>query len=488
MGEPQLTALGRKVAELQDAALHRSPAARLDTLAGRARLLAVDLPGRREPRRAAWTLAFAASFAALVIAVLAGARVIGRRQPLQFALGAESGTVGAWIAASPEAPREIRFSEGSRLELAPGGRARVTSVDEAGAEVALERGALDVSVVHKERTRWTMRGGPFLIRVVGTRFHMQWDPIAERFEVALFDGAIVVSGPVVGDERPIRAGERLVITKTTLEVTRFDVAALEAATRGGSMDTASRASSAPNPPVATAAADDRAPASPSVALAPAGGSPAAGSDVLSASSGPAAPPRDRHAVGSRADDPRNGAGGAAAQRDGRAPPPVDDATPPRTTPRWRELAREAKYKDALAAAELDGFDGLCASAPASELRALADVARLGGGGARTAQAYGALRKRFPGTADAAVAAFILGRMAQDQARDYAHAAGWFVVYLSEQPGGEFAPEAMGRLVEAADRTGDEAGAERAAERYLAAYPGGPHAGYARRVLARRASP
>ena len=99
------------------------------------------------------------------------------------------------------------------------------------------------------------------------------------------------------------------------------------------------------------------------------------------------------------------------------------------------------------------------------------------------QAFTALRARFPGSPEAASATFVLGRIAQDQTRDYAGAAGWFTRYLSEQPGGAFAGDALGRLVEVADKQGDEAGARRAAERYLTAYPGGSHAGYARRVVA-----
>jgi hypothetical protein len=43
---------------------------------------------------------------------------------------------------------------------------------------------------------------------------------------------------------------------------------------------------------------------------------------------------------------------------------------------------------------------------------------------------------------------------------------------------------MGRLVEAEDKGGNPGAARRAAERYLAAYPSGAHAAYARSVLAR----
>ncbi|WP_155798218.1 tetratricopeptide repeat protein, partial [Sorangium cellulosum] len=158
------------------------------------------------------------------------------------------------------------------------------------------------------------------------------------------------------------------------------------------------------------------------------------------------------------------------------------------TPRWRALALDARYKDALAAAEREGFDALCAAAGAGDLHALGDAARLGGSSARAIQAFTALRRRFPGTPEAAAAAFLLGRIAQDQSNDPAGAARWFTRYLSELPGGAFAADAAGRLVEAEDRRGDEEGARRAAERYLAAYPNGSHAPYARRLLARAPAP
>lgn len=152
---------------------------------------------------------------------------------------------------------------------------------------------------------------------------------------------------------------------------------------------------------------------------------------------------------------------------------------------WRALADGGRYKDALAAADLEGFDAICVSANAHNLRMLGDVARLGGSPARAARVFEQLRARFPRSPEAAAAAFLLGRIAQDQRRDYAAAAAWFGHYLVEQPGGEFSSEAAGRLVEVEDESGDEDAAGRAAERYLASYPNGLHAGYARRVLLRK---
>ena len=430
--EQPLSSLGRRIAELQD----QAPAARLDLERGRARLLRIDLPGGA-PSSTRARLAAALAAAALLLVALIAVLVVRPRDPLRFDMGTtERGIAGEWIAAPPAAELPIRFSDGSLLRLAPGGRARVASVDADGAEIALERGAIDFSVVHREHTRWTVRIGPFQIHVVGTRFEASWDPVTEQLGVALHEGAITVSGPVVGDARAVRAGERLTVSfaKGTLEV--------------GSI----LGSSPPAVPAPSLVAT---------------GAPLEPSSVPAASVPPPEPaaPRARASVEGSATPP---------------PPPLRD------TPDWRALALDARYKEALAAAELAGFDAICGAASASDLRALGDAARLGGSPARAGQAFAALRKRFPGSPEAAAAAFILGRIAQDQSKDYARAAEWFTRYLSEQPQGELADEAMGRLVEAEDKMGDEAGARRAAQRYLAAYPGGSHATYARSVLAREA--
>ncbi|WP_438038079.1 FecR domain-containing protein [Sorangium sp. So ce128] len=478
--ERPLIPLGRHVAELQD----RMPAARLDRERGRARLLAAaPAPGaetagrgerpRREsswaPRRTRPGRPFAARLAASLaaVALLAAALVVALvarpRAPMRFALGAaEPGVVGAWIAAPTTAELPIRFSDGSLLRLAPGGRARVASVGADGAELSLERGALDLSVVHREGARWTVRVGPFQIRVIGTRFETRWDPVTEQLVVALHEGAITVSGPVVGDSRAVRAGERLTISPATntLEVGSIDAA---------SGPTASGPTSTATPPgaAATSAAD------------PGAGAPSAPAPS-EADPGAAAPSTSGPPAAARAPD----AGAATLEGQAGGEGSVAPLPALRETPSWRALALEARYRDALAAAEGEGFDAICDAASASDLHALGDASRLGGSPARAAQAFASLRARFPSSPEATSAAFMLGRIAQDQSKDHAAAARWFARYLREQPAGAFAADAAGRLVEAEDRRGDEAGARRAAEQYLAAHPSGSHAGYAKHVLGR----
>jgi len=142
----------------------------------------------------------------------------------------------------------------------------------------------------------------------------------------------------------------------------------------------------------------------------------------------------------------------------------------------------------MADAEHQGFDGLCTSLAAAELSSLGDVARFSGNAGRAHQALTSLRRRFPGDAHAAVAAFTLGRIAFDQQGSPAEAASWFSSYLAEQPEGAFAQEALGRLMEARQRSGDGVGARHAAQQYTGRFPGGAHEALARRLLGTSGAP
>ncbi|WP_433932791.1 FecR domain-containing protein [Sorangium cellulosum] len=530
--ERSLTALGRRVAALQD----RAPGARLDLERGRARLMAAELPGRRgggvgsdkagaprpggggegtasgarlrAPGRwgggrvAAWMAA-----AALVLSAVAVVIVARPGAPMRFELGTtEPGVVGAWIAAPAGAELPIRFSDGSVLRLAPGGRARVASVGANGAEIALERGALDVAVVHRGGARWRVRVGPFQVHVIGTRFETRWDPVTERFEVALREGAITVSGPVVGEARAVRTGERVTVSPGTNTI---EVAPIGATTLGSGSTSVGSTSASGSTPVGststTLGSGSTSVGSTSVGSTsvgpgstPVGSTSAAttlgsGSTSVGSTSASGSTPVGSAPVGSTSTSAATtlGSGSTSVGPGSTSVGPTSTTLGSGSTPvgsTWRALALDARYKDALAAAEREGFDALCAAAAAGDLHALGDAARLGGSTARAVQAFTALRRRFPGSPEAASAAFLLGRIAQDQSDDPAGAARWFALYLSEHPGGAFAADAAGRLVEAEDRRGAEASARRAAERYLAAHPNGSHAAYARRLLARAPSP
>ena len=150
---------------------------------------------------------------------------------------------------------------------------------------------------------------------------------------------------------------------------------------------------------------------------------------------------------------------------------------------WRALVAAGRYAEGVHAAERAGWSRVCRTANAVELLALADAARLSGETARAVEALVTLRQRFPGSSSAATGAFSLGRLAFEKRAAYTEAARWFATYLDEQPAGPLMGDAVGRLMEARQRSGDHSAARRDAERYLQRFPEGPYAGTARVILA-----
>ncbi len=150
---------------------------------------------------------------------------------------------------------------------------------------------------------------------------------------------------------------------------------------------------------------------------------------------------------------------------------------------WRALATGGRYREALAAVEEQGFSSQCGLLSARDLLSLASAARLAGNAGRANEAYFAARARYPRSTEAALSAFSLGRLASDGGR-VLEASRWFKQYLAEEPSGELAREASGRLIELARKTGDQQQARSASDSYLRLYPAGPHATLARSILSR----
>ena len=164
--------------------------------------------------------------------------------------------------------------------------------------------------------------------------------------------------------------------------------------------------------------------------------------------------------------------------------PAREAARESPPPSWQSLAKQSRFLDAYAIVAAEGFDNAISRASLSDLSLLGDTARLAQRPVDALAAYQALRSRASGSAAAKQAAFSIAKVHFDQRAAYAEAARWFRTYLAEQPGGPFAREAEGRLMESLSRSGDRAGAKLAAGRYLAKYPTGPHERVARQLLAR----
>jgi transmembrane sensor len=410
----RLQRLGREVAAEQDRALAQD----LSLGSVRARVIAEPL---RRPMRVKW-----ASGAAVLVAVAAAVAVYGisrQRAPLAATLGGHPLAVGEWVSATDAASPHIVFSDGSSVALSAGSRARLATLDAAGAHLVLESGMADVRVTPNRGARYKVSLGPFAVDVTGTRFDVGFRPSDELFTLTLHEGKVVVSGCVLGEGRPLLAGESLT---ASCRAGHFEISALGA--------TRALSSSEEKTPVAP----------PEPAAEPAGDAQAEPAPVPTAAEG------------------------------GR------EASPPS----WQALSRQGRFADAYAAIELEGFEAAVSRASVADLALLGDTARFAGKSADALTAYQALRSRGAGSAAAKQAAFSIARVHFDQRAAYAEAARWFRTYLAEQPGGPFAREAEGRLMEALSRGGERAAAQKAAESYVAKYPRGPHERVARQLLSR----
>lgn len=325
------------------------------------------------------------------------------------------------IEASSIAPVALRFSEGSVMDLEPLARARVLSSAVDGARVLLERGAADVSILHKpgQPTHWAFEAGPFVVLVTGTRFHVAWHPETQSMVLTMNEGAVQVSAPCLPAPRTVVKGEALELSCASEEAGR-PVITPHQTQKQLPGDSAAEAL------VAASASE--------LGLPPAPDQPATGSGKL---------------------------GGGS----------------------WQQLLAARDWAGAVRAAEREDFAAVCRRANKSELDALANAARLAGRADLAITALSTLRTRFAGSNEAAIAAFTLGRMAFDQRGDYRAAVTWFGSYLSERPRGPLMGDATGRLMEARARSGDKAGARRDARNYLDRFPHGPYARAAGAILA-----
>ncbi len=384
----------------------------------------LPLPPRRRTTRSSRPIVAYAAAAALVVAL--SALAFGQRdKAIAFEVNGRPAAAGAWIVVAPATESALSFSDGSTVLLTGGARAQVSALTARGATLRLARGRALVSVHHTPSTQWRVDAGPYTVHVVGTRFSVEWDAARERFSLDLSDGRVRIEGPGL-QSRVLIAGQ-----STAASVREPD---------------------APPPPSASTA--------PPEAVRP-----------------PAEPrdPPPPAAVDTRLP--------VVARREREPPPVVSDASAatgeaPRS---WRQLFDDGDTAGALAGVQSDGAATIIRRASADELMALVDLARV----TRTVQlqreALLELRARFAHTRDGRNAAFLLGRLAFDDARHPAEAASWFERYLSEEPAGPLAREAHGRLIEALSQSGDLERARRSATDYLSRYPEGPHSQLARSV-------
>jgi TolA-binding protein len=447
--------LGAEVARTQDESL--DDARRRARV--RRRLSDTPAPPLRPPSRAwrpALGLILAAATAAAVLMLWPSAM-----RPITYRVddGEPSSAVGRLIVAPDNRSVPVRFTDGASVDLMPGAQANVSELTPAGATLQLERGVATVSVRHRKATRWSVRAGPFLVRVTGTRFRVGWNPPERAFDLEVLEGEVRVSGPGT-PEQAVRGGAGLrVVPQSEIGAEPPEPKLKPSPARG---EQAAATERARPPQIKARASSVRPPAQAlELNLPPKQPAPVEGSVA------PGRPPT-----------PRTEAPDAQVENESEDEPETSATEQPLDP--WIALFERGSYELALAELSPEEIERALWHADAGDLMELGAAARHAQD-RRAGYIYSVIRSRFAGTEAAAEAAFMLARM-------YFHsgapqmAATWLETYLREQADGRFAREAAGRLVEAHVQADDDTRARAAAERYLERYPDGPHATLARSVL------
>jgi transmembrane sensor len=345
--------------------------------------------------------------------------------------GVELASSNARISSDAE-PRTLSFSDSTHVELAPGSSMFVDDLRSNGANVVLERGEVSLSVHHEHDTSWQVSAGPYSVHVTGTEFSVEWEPSSEYLAVEVDEGSVRIEGPE-GAIANLRAGDSLVRERGKATIEPEQLGAVEPV----QLD-------AVEEPVASRTQPDLP------------GIQGVGDEVRDEVDQAA------DAIADKADKP------ATNQDNG---------------PGWTRYFDDADYPTAwqLLTEQPGGILGEAQQASADTLLDLADVARFTKHHHDASVLLEQLRTRFPGSDEAGEAAFTLGRLAADRG-SLAKAAAYFEQYLDERPTGSLVDDALGRLMDSYEALGRTDDAKATAERYLARFPKGPHAGKAQKIL------
>ncbi len=163
-----------------------------------------------------------------------------------------------------------------------------------------------------------------------------------------------------------------------------------------------------------------------------------------------------------------------------AAPSVPSAPVPVTSSWAAELAA-GRFSVILQQAEQRGIDEVLGEASSDELAALSDAARYSRREDVARRALVAQRSRFPRSARANDAAFLLGRL-EEAAQHPELAVTWYERCLAESPHGTYTSEALGRKMTVVERLHGAPRARPLAEEYLRRFGDGTYAAAARALI------
>jgi ferric-dicitrate binding protein FerR (iron transport regulator) len=163
---------------------------------------------------------------ALALSLCAGVLVWKQHQSARLTYDVAGGLLSdsGYVRSNGPSGARLSFSDGTRVDLQDGARARIAAVDGHGARLAVENGHAALNVARLPGAAWYVDAGPFVIQVTGTQFDVDWSSYDDTLSVDLHEGSLVVSGPPAPSGVLLRAGQRL-----TAHEGRLSIEAMEAA-------------------------------------------------------------------------------------------------------------------------------------------------------------------------------------------------------------------------------------------------------------------
>src|SRR5262245_21067934 len=198
-GFTRLAELARRVAS--------RPVSAAQHTTGRMRLLGAAA-GVQRSRVRHLPLPLLAAAAAVLLIAGSGLAVHWYLRPLTYEVVGGQRFATNYVGAHASQPARVMFSDGSEIDARPGSRLRIDETSSDGARVLVERGTAAARVKHRDRSRWVFGAGPFDVRVIGTKFDLDWDPVGQVVTVTLHEGAVEVESPVGQSTCIVRAGQR----------------------------------------------------------------------------------------------------------------------------------------------------------------------------------------------------------------------------------------------------------------------------------------
>jgi ferric-dicitrate binding protein FerR (iron transport regulator)/TolA-binding protein len=422
----------------------------------------------RDGRWWAVRAALGAAAGAAALALVLGLHGWRTARPLTYDVGGGAVEEGGYIRGATGVGAKVQFSDGTRIDLGEGARMSVVAPGAHGARLRVEEGQAHFAVNHLPHAAWSVEAGPYVIEVTGTVFDVRWSGADEIVEVRLHTGSVRVSGPMLAEHATLRPGQRLTARLATRDL-RID----ESGTLGGF----------PNPPATTSlgGADrrQRESGTPDGTAAPTVTVPPPVLAAAAAATSAEARPQTEAPAAAVAHQP---APTRAVRRPARAVASLESRAVPGWAPgTWAARVSSGDTAGVVAEAVARGIDTVVAEADGPALVALADAARYSGRTYLAERVLRAERTRFPGTPAAGAAAFFLGRLADDRGAAK-EGLDWYRSYLTEEPQGPYAAEALGREMLGVSRLSGRQAARDLARDYLDRFPDGTYLLHAQAIL------